>query len=74
MVALEEVTEEDEKVIHELVRNHHEYTKSPKAKDVLDNFKFHMRRFVKVMPLEYKRVMDEEKLEKKLGLTEVSDG
>jgi glutamate synthase (NADPH/NADH) large chain len=50
------------------------YTQSPVAKKILDNLKEETKKFVKVMPLEYKRILQEQKVAKKLQLTEVSDG
>ena len=88
MVALETVAPEDELTITDLLHNHHKYTGSPIARRILDNFsrgsgipphskrlagKEELKRFVKVMPLEYKRIIEQKKLEQKMDLTEVSD-
>ena len=73
MVALEAVSLEDELTITDLLHNHHKYTNSLLAKKVLDNFKEELKNFIKVMPLEYKRILEQERLEKKMKLTEVSD-
>jgi glutamate synthase domain-containing protein 3 len=54
--------------------NHYRYTQSPVAKGILADFKNKMKRFVKVMPLEYKRILGKKDIEEKLELTEVSDG
>ena len=70
MVELERLTVQDEKIIRKLLNNHFKYTRSPLAKAVLDDFRNEKRRFVKVMPKEYKRALTEEELE----LLEVSDG
>jgi len=74
MVELDRVTAEDGLVIHELILKHHRYTQSLKAKKLLDNFKAELKNFVKVIPLEYKRILQGKGLEKKLALQEVSDG
>ncbi|MFC1674402.1 glutamate synthase large subunit [Candidatus Omnitrophota bacterium] len=74
MVNLEEVTEEDKDTIYNLLHNHFKYTKSSKAKRVIDNMPQELEKFVKVMPVEYKRILEGVKIEEQLGLTEVSDG
>ncbi|MBI4974232.1 MAG: glutamate synthase large subunit, partial [Candidatus Omnitrophica bacterium] len=74
MVEFDAIQEEDELTIHELVSKHYKYTGSTKAKKVLDNFKGELKRFIKVMPLEYKRILEGRVLEKELELVEVSDG
>jgi len=74
MVGLEKVSKEDKKIISELINNHYKHTKSPVAKKILDNFENETRKFVKVMPTEYKRVLEEKVLAEESDLAEVSDG
>ena len=74
MITLEKLTEEDELTVRDLLLNHHRYTDSPIAKKILDDFKNNIKRFIKVMPLEYKRILDNKKAEAKMDLVEVSDG
>ena len=75
MVQLEKVASEDELTINDLLLNHSRYTGSPIAKKILANFKNSMKKFVKVMPLEYKRILDNERLATKRSSSgEVSDG
>ena len=74
MVELEKLEEEDIITIKQLLANHYRYTQSLLAKSALDDFKKEIKRFIKVMPIEYKRVLQGEAIDKKLGLTEVSDG
>jgi glutamate synthase domain-containing protein 2/glutamate synthase domain-containing protein 1/glutamate synthase domain-containing protein 3 len=74
MVGLENVSKDDKKVIAEMIKDHYKHTKSPVAKKIIDNFENEMRRFVKVMPLEYKRVLEERQLAEESDLAEVSDG
>jgi glutamate synthase domain-containing protein 3 len=74
MVGLEKVSKEDKKVISDLINNHYKYTKSPVAKKILDNFENETRKFIKVMPTEYKRVLEEKELAEESDLAEVSDG
>jgi len=74
MIGFEAISKEDEANIHNLIHNHYQYTKSAVAKALLDDFKKELKKFVKIMPLEYKRVLSAKKSEKKLNLSEVSDG
>ncbi|MBD3380067.1 MAG: glutamate synthase large subunit [Candidatus Omnitrophica bacterium] len=74
MVDLEEPEEGDRETIHNLLHNHLNYTGSEKAKKILDNMHEAIGRFVKVMPIEYKRVLEARKMEEKLGLAETFDG
>jgi len=57
MVELEDVTDDDRTIIYTLLKNHYKYTNSQIAKKILENYKTEMKRFVKVMPFEYKRVL-----------------
>jgi glutamate synthase domain-containing protein 3 len=74
MVELEEVKEEDKDTIHHLLYNHFKYTKSTKAKKILDNMHEELKKFVRVIPIEYKRILEGVKIEERLHLTEESDG
>ncbi len=49
---------EDLKTIRTLLENHVKYTSSPVAKDILDNWEEKSRLFVKVMPRDYRRVLE----------------
>ncbi|MFA6431531.1 MAG: glutamate synthase large subunit [Candidatus Margulisiibacteriota bacterium] len=75
MVAIEKNNKSDEELIREMLSKHYKYTGSLKAKQVLDNFAKEKRRFVKVMPIEYKRVLSERLMkEEELEKMGVSDG
>ncbi len=74
MVELEEPNETDLETIKNLLGNHYHYTQSPIAKKILDNFKNESKRFIKVIPIEYKCILGEIGVEEKLELVEVSDG
>ncbi|MDD2752720.1 MAG: hypothetical protein PHN59_06270, partial [Candidatus Omnitrophica bacterium] len=74
MVVLEKITPEDAQDIKNLLANHAKYTGSTVAKRILLDFENQAKRFIKVMPLEYKRILENKKLERKLDLVEVSDG
>ena len=73
MVELQTPDEEDKSTIYNLVYNHHKYTDSEKAKRIHDNFENEFTKFIKVMPLEYKRILEQKKLEESLGLAEAGD-
>ena len=45
--------------LHQLVADHHRYTGSLRAKDILDNWADYLPKFVKVMPVEYRRALQE---------------
>lgn len=53
----------DNKELRQFITNHYEFTKSPQAKRILDNWGEEVNRFIKVMPIEYKKVLQEEKME-----------
>ncbi|MDP1854180.1 MAG: glutamate synthase large subunit [Candidatus Omnitrophota bacterium] len=74
MVELENLTDEDRNTITNLLTNHKKYTQSARAASILDNFNAEVKKFIKVMPIEYKRILEEVKVEKELGVTEVADG
>ena len=42
-----------------LIQNHLDYTESPVAKKILENWEASLVQFVKVMPTDYKRVLEE---------------
>jgi glutamate synthase (NADPH/NADH) large chain len=58
MVALEGLTETDEAEIQKLLQQHHALTGSHLANFLLGNWEEEAGRFVKVFPLEYKRVLE----------------
>jgi len=74
MVQIEGLEENDIATINSLLHNHLKYTASPLAEKTLDDFGKEVKKFVKVMPIEYKRVLDARRIEEKLDLLEVSDG
>jgi glutamate synthase domain-containing protein 2/glutamate synthase domain-containing protein 3 len=73
MVELEALNEEDKRTIKDLVINHMTCTGSLTAKIVTENFTASLKKFVKVLPKEYKRVL-EGKPALKDTLAEASDG
>ena len=57
MVGLEKVEAADALALHELISRHVTYTKSEKAMRILAHWEEMLPRFVKVMPKDYKRVL-----------------
>ncbi|MCD8283852.1 MAG: glutamate synthase large subunit [Opitutae bacterium] len=51
-------TEEDEAEARTLIERHATATQSPKAKRILDNWEKERSRFIKVTPIEYKKIME----------------
>ncbi len=43
----------------QLIQNHLDYTGSERARMILDNWPIHRAKFVKIMPVEYKRALRE---------------
>ena len=58
----------DVKAVKLLIEQHLEYTGSNKAKAVLKNWPKYKEQFVKVMPRDYKRVLEEAKKDKQMGV------
>lgn len=50
------------KELHELVRQHYLYTGSALARRMLDDWNRYIEDFIQVIPIEYKRVLQEEKM------------
>jgi glutamate synthase domain-containing protein 3 len=74
MVEIDKLTTEDVHTIYNLLRNHYEYTQSEVAYKIMDNFSRLIYKFVKVMPREYKRVLEMKEIEEIPELQEVLDG
>ena len=52
------------KELHELIRQHYLYTGSALAGKMLDNWSHYVDEFIQVVPIEYKRVLQEEQIAK----------
>ncbi len=74
MVELEKIKEDDRDVIYYLLNNHFKYTQSMKAKIILENLPEQLKKFVRVIPIEYKRILEGVKIEQKSDNLEVLDG
>jgi len=52
-----DMTRCDEERLRQLIVNHHRYTGSARAKVILDDWENYRPKFVKVMPVEYRRAL-----------------
>lgn len=52
----------ENKELHHLITTHFEHTQSPMAKRILENWPEEVTKFIKVMPIEYKKVLHDEKM------------
>ncbi|MGA2141532.1 MAG: hypothetical protein ABSG94_03825, partial [Brevinematales bacterium] len=71
---LAEIGEDDIKIIGRMIRSHVKYTGSAYAKNILDEIVQAGRSFVKVLPLEYKKLLEAGKASQKLDIEGDSDG
>ncbi len=59
MVELEDMSNEnDRQELRELIGNHYKYTSSSVAKNILDDWDNSLKKFIKIMPTDYKRALD----------------
>ncbi|KAI8146357.1 hypothetical protein BJV82DRAFT_510238 [Fennellomyces sp. T-0311] len=62
MVELETIYEKEEiELVRSMIEDHYHYTGSQKAAEVLDNFESYLSKFVKVMPIEYRHLLEKQK-------------
>ena len=64
MVELEKLSIEDKKILHTLINRHALLSKSEKAQKILNQWDTYFPQFIKVMPKEYKAILEKEKIEK----------
>jgi len=53
----------DSKEVQGLISNHFKYTGSTRAKHILDNWSNYVDKFKKIVPIEYKKVLQQEKMD-----------
>jgi len=53
----------DNRELRNLIAAHFRYTQSPKAKHILENWNEYVEKFIRVIPIEYKKVLHDEKIE-----------
>jgi glutamate synthase (NADPH/NADH) large chain len=58
MVNLEKLDQEDIDFLHQTITKHHNETGSTIAQDLLHEWPVHVHRLSKVMPADYRRVLD----------------
>jgi len=63
MVEIDPMEEADLATVKDLLRRHYEYTESTVAWRILSAWEQHTRTFVKVMPVEYRKVLAAEHLD-----------
>lgn len=54
-----DMTRHDEERLYQMISNHFHYTNSARAKDILDRWGEYRPKFRKVMPVEYRRALEE---------------
>ena len=59
LVDVTDMTRFDEERLYQLIENHLHYTGSARAKAILDDWASYLPKFVKVMPVEYRRALEE---------------
>ncbi len=68
MVAIEAITDDDAKHLYNLVSAHEEETGSSVAAGLIENWGASLNRFVKVMPTDYRRVLDAQRRADELNI------
>ncbi|MGD9502546.1 MAG: hypothetical protein AB7V40_08670, partial [Methyloceanibacter sp.] len=77
LVDLTDMTRFDAERLRRLIENHLHYTGSARAKAILDDWGAYLPKFVKVMPVEYRRALEEmarQQLADKSGLGDIEIG
>ncbi len=59
MVNVNHLEDSDAAILRRLIQNHFRYTGSLRARAILDNFDTYLPKFVKVMPVDYRRALAE---------------
>jgi glutamate synthase (NADPH/NADH) large chain/glutamate synthase (ferredoxin) len=72
MVALETLPDRDDTLVKKLIEDHHRWTGSRRARDILDHWGSARAKFVKVFPNEYRRALAELEQKKLSGKEKVA--
>ena len=72
MVALETLPDRDDALVKKLIEDHHRWTGSRRARDILDHWGSARAKFVKVFPNEYRRALAELEQKKISGKEKVA--
>ncbi len=59
MLIHHQADQDDHLILHQLIQRHHHYTGSEKAQEILDNWTYYVAKFVKVLPIEYSKALQE---------------
>eukprot|EP01037_Dinobryon_pediforme_P048054 gene48054-biopygen26609 len=52
------MTRHDDERLYQLIQSHFQHTGSARAETILDNWESYRPKFVKVMPVEYKKALE----------------
>ncbi|MGA7547092.1 MAG: glutamate synthase large subunit, partial [Methyloceanibacter sp.] len=77
LVDVTDMTRFDAERLHQLIENHLHYTGSARARAILDDWAAYLPKFVKVMPVEYRRALEEmarQQVLDRTGLGEIEIG
>lgn len=74
MVLLDTLDTEDEQLLHSMIESHKQLTNSNLAAHVLSYWPTAFKQFIKVMPIDYKAVLEKKKAEKKSEALKTSMG
>ena len=77
LVDVTDMTRFDEERLYQLIENHLHYTGSARARVILDDWASYLPKFVKVMPVEYRRALEEmarRQMADKTGLGDIELG
>ena len=74
MVMLDTLDDEDETLLREMIESHQKFTNSELAAHVLSYWPTAYKSFIKVMPIDYKAVLEKRKAEKKAAALKSSVG
>lgn len=74
MVMLDTLDEEDEHLLHQMMEQHKQYTNSTLAAHILSYWTTAFKQFIKVMPIDYKAVIEKNKADKKSQALKTSLG
>ncbi len=59
MVELESIWQpDDQRIVRELIGRHYQWTGSAQAKRILDNWREMSGKFVKIMPIDYRKALE----------------
>ncbi len=68
MVELEALNEDDQQLLRQMLRNHFAYTSSKLALSMLNDWEQTLTKFIKVMPRDYKAVLERKKQKPNIGV------